>query len=124
MITASRRAAFEGDLVGLDATAAGPRLVGRWRGRPRDLRPRTAAPALSFDRPGGPSVAGQDPGRPFPGRGSGGRRGEPGSTPRPPPVDELQRRHADCRWRRRRRARRKRPSAPERPAGRAIPGRG
>ena len=38
----------------------------------------------------------------------------------PPAANELQRRHADCRWRRRRRARRKRPSAPERPAGAAA----
>ena len=38
-------AALEGDLLGLDAAAGG-----RWRGRPRGLPPRTAAPVPGLDR--------------------------------------------------------------------------
>ena len=84
-------AALEGDLVRLDAAAAGGELVDEVQllaGSARATR----------------VVEDTDP---------------PGSGPA---GDELQRRHADCRWRRRRRARRKRPSAPERPAGRSPRG--
>ena len=63
-----------------------PRHRGRWVGGEdggevrRLARPRPAPAAGAAD----PPVAGEDPGRPFPGRASGGRRRGPGST-RPPP---------------------------------------
>ena len=77
-------AALEGDLVGLDASAAPARLAagaedgGEVRRHERSRWP----PSSTACRP---PVAGEDPGLSVSRPGSGRRRGGPGSTPRPPP---------------------------------------
>ena len=78
-------AALEGDLGRTRPRGRAGAAGGRWRGwrpGPPPPNPRVCPRPRS---PGGPPVAGQDPGRCVPRLGSAHGRGVPGSTPRPPP---------------------------------------